>query len=45
MIHWFLALLTGHVAVAVIAALIIGRFFAISEIDEEAATDPQSSAA
>ncbi len=45
MIHWFLALATGHLAVAVIAGFVIGRFFAVSEIDTETTADTQSSAA
>ena len=45
MTHWFLALVTGHLTVAVIAAFVIGRFFAVSEIDTEATAKNQSSAA
>ncbi|HJS58894.1 MAG TPA: hypothetical protein VKA01_12405 [Vicinamibacteria bacterium] len=45
MTHWFLALVTGHLTVAVIAAFVIGRFFAVSEIDTEATAENQSSAA
>jgi hypothetical protein len=43
--HLFLALITGHLAVAVIAALVIGRFFAVSEIDTDASAENQSSPA
>ena len=45
MTHWFLALLTGHLTVAVIAAFLIGRFFAVSEMDSDATAENQSSAA
>jgi hypothetical protein len=45
MTHWFLALMTGHLAVAVIVAFVIGRFFAVSEIDTDASTEDQSSPA
>ena len=45
MTHWFLALVTGHLTVAVIAAFVIGRFFAVSEIETEATAENQSSAA
>ena len=45
MTHWFLALVTGHLTVAVIAAFVIGRFFAVSEIDTETTAENQSSAA
>jgi len=45
MTHWFLALVTGHLTVAVVAAFVIGRFFAVSEIDTEATAENQSSAA
>jgi|RhiMetdeSRZDD1v2_1073273.scaffolds.fasta_scaffold628280_2 hypothetical protein len=44
MTHWFLALVSGHLTVAVIAAFVIGRFFAVSEIDTETAAENQSSA-
>ena len=45
MTYWFVALVTGHLTVAVIAAFVIGRFFAVSEIDTEATAENQSSAA